>query len=233
MSGQFDAVAPNYLFLGTGLSYQPTGVTLSVGRNGTSFASVAQTSNERAVAAAADALAAGNPVYESLLTSGTAGEARQAFRQLSGQIHADIASALVNDSRYLREALNGRLRQAEGLASSSAIKADEGGAWAQLLGAWGPRVGRRQRHGLPGLDLRGAGRAGLGGRGRRAAGGGDRLHPYLAARRLRVEGGQRQLPPGGVTATSSSGRWRCVAGGLHLAPHRHQAVGELRNAVGP
>ncbi|WP_321157534.1 autotransporter outer membrane beta-barrel domain-containing protein, partial [Serratia nevei] len=103
---------PNYLFLGTGLSYQPTGVTLSVGRNGTSFASVAQTPNERAVAAAADALAAGNPVYESLLGSGTAGEARQAFRQLSGQIHADIASALVNDSRYLREALNGRLRQA-------------------------------------------------------------------------------------------------------------------------
>ena len=136
VSGQFDAVAPNYLFLGTGLSYQPTGVTLSVGRNGTSFASVAQTPNERAVAAAADALAAGNPVYESLLNSGSAGEARQAFRQLSGQIHADIASALVNDSRYLREALNGRLRQAEGLASSSAIKADEGGAWAQLLGAW-------------------------------------------------------------------------------------------------
>ncbi|HBK4794541.1 TPA: S8 family serine peptidase, partial [Serratia marcescens] len=92
VSGQFDAVAPNYLFLGTGLSYQPTGVTLSVGRNGTSFASVAQTPNERAVAAAADALAAGNPVYESLLGSGTAGEARQAFRQLSGQIHADIAS---------------------------------------------------------------------------------------------------------------------------------------------
>ncbi|WP_414161738.1 autotransporter outer membrane beta-barrel domain-containing protein [Serratia sp. BNK-10] len=136
VSGQFDAVAPNYLFLGTGLSYQPAGVTLSVGRNGTSFASVAQTPNERAVAAAADALATGNPVYESVLNSGTAGEARQAFRQLSGQIHADIASALVNDSRYLREALNGRLRQAEGLASSSAIKADEDGAWAQLLGAW-------------------------------------------------------------------------------------------------
>ncbi|HIE0708852.1 TPA: S8 family serine peptidase, partial [Serratia marcescens] len=70
VSGQFDAVAPNYLFLGTGLSYQPTGVTLSVGRNGTRFASVAQTPNERAVAAAADALAAGNPVYESLLSSG-------------------------------------------------------------------------------------------------------------------------------------------------------------------
>ncbi|EMW1017473.1 autotransporter outer membrane beta-barrel domain-containing protein [Serratia marcescens] len=170
VSGQFDAVAPNYLFLGTGLSYQPTGVTLSVGRNGTSFASVAQTPNERAVAAAADALAAGNPVYESLLGSGTAGEARQAFRQLSGQIHADIASALVNDSRYLREALNGRLRQAEGLASSSAIKADEGGAWAQLLGAWDHASGDANATGyqastygvLVGLDSAAAGDGRLG-----------------------------------------------------------------------
>ncbi|MGM1350583.1 autotransporter outer membrane beta-barrel domain-containing protein, partial [Serratia liquefaciens] len=43
----------------------------------------------------------------------------------------------VNDSRYLRDALNGRLRQAEGLATSPDIKADDdGGAWAQLLGAW-------------------------------------------------------------------------------------------------
>ncbi|WP_261162122.1 autotransporter serine protease, partial [Serratia proteamaculans] len=104
ISGQFDSVAPNYLFLGTGLTYQPNQVTLNVGRNDTSFSSVAATQNERAVAAAADALAAGNPVYESILNAGSTGEARQAFRQLSGQIHADIASAQVNDSRYLREA---------------------------------------------------------------------------------------------------------------------------------
>ncbi|HAT3850619.1 TPA: autotransporter outer membrane beta-barrel domain-containing protein [Serratia marcescens] len=141
VSGQFDAVVPNYLFLGTGLSYQPAGVTLSVGRNGTSFASVAQTPNERAVAVAADALTAGNLVYESVLNSGTAGEARQAFRQLSGQIHADIASALVNDSRYLREALNGRLRQAEGLSIASDIKAYDNGTWLKLLGNWGHATG--------------------------------------------------------------------------------------------
>ena len=76
VSGQFDAVAPNYLFLGTGLSYQPTGVTLSVGRNGTSFASVAQTPNERAVAAAADA-GGGQPGVREPAGSGTAGDARQ------------------------------------------------------------------------------------------------------------------------------------------------------------
>ncbi|MBJ3816818.1 autotransporter outer membrane beta-barrel domain-containing protein [Shimwellia pseudoproteus] len=141
ISGQFDSVAPDYLFLGTGLTYRPDQVILSVGRNDTSFASVAATHNERAVAASADALAVGNPVYESILNAGSAGEARQAFRQLSGQIHADIASAQVNNSRYLREALNGRLRQAEGLSGSSAIKANEGGAWVQLLGAWGHESG--------------------------------------------------------------------------------------------
>lgn len=100
---------------------------------------MAQTPNERAVAA--DRLAAGNPVYESILNSDTAGKARQAFRQLSGQIHADIAPALVNDSRYLREALNGRLRQTEGLASPSVIRADEDGAWSQLLGMWDHATG--------------------------------------------------------------------------------------------
>ncbi|CNI69708.1 autotransporter outer membrane beta-barrel domain-containing protein [Yersinia pekkanenii] len=136
VSGQFDSVASNSLFLGSGLSYQPHQVTLNFGRNDTAFSSVAQTHNERAVAAAADALAAGNPVYESILNIGTTSEARQAFRQLSGQIHADTASALLNDSRYLRESLNGRLRQAEGLATSADIKADDGGTWGQLLGAW-------------------------------------------------------------------------------------------------
>ncbi|MGN7975266.1 autotransporter outer membrane beta-barrel domain-containing protein [Serratia sp. 22264] len=136
VSGQFSSTSSFSPFLDSGLSYQPNQVTLSIERNDTSFASVAQTHNERAVAAAADALAAGNPVYESILNAGSAGEARQAFRQLSGQIHADIASAQVNDSRYLREALNGRLRQVEGLATAPDIKSDEGGAWAQLLGAW-------------------------------------------------------------------------------------------------
>ncbi|MGO4745661.1 autotransporter outer membrane beta-barrel domain-containing protein [Serratia quinivorans] len=137
ISGQFTSTSTFSPFLNAGLTYQPNQVTLNVDRNDTSFASVAATQNERAVAAAADALAAGNPVFESILNAGSTGEARQAFRQLSGQIHADIASAQVNDSRYLRDALNGRLRQAEGLATSPDIKADDdGGAWAQLLGAW-------------------------------------------------------------------------------------------------
>ncbi|VFS51021.1 Extracellular serine protease precursor [Budvicia aquatica] len=137
ISGQFTSVQPDYLFLGTGLSYQPNQIVLNVGRNATAFADVAQTQNQRAVATAVEALRAGNSLYESILTIGSTNEARQAFRQLSGQIHADIASALINNSRYVREAQNDRLRQAEGQASSSDIKADEDGAWAQLFWSMG------------------------------------------------------------------------------------------------
>ncbi|WP_051916928.1 MULTISPECIES: autotransporter outer membrane beta-barrel domain-containing protein [unclassified Serratia (in: enterobacteria)] len=136
ISGQFDSVRPDYLFLGSTLSYQTNQVLLNVGRSATAFADVAQTQNERAVARAAETLGAGNPVYESILTSSTPWAARQAFHQLSGQIHADIASAQINESRYLREALNGRLRQAEGVGSSPEIKTSAGGVWAQWLGAW-------------------------------------------------------------------------------------------------
>ncbi|MFZ4835955.1 autotransporter outer membrane beta-barrel domain-containing protein, partial [Rouxiella sp. Mn2063] len=137
VSGQFDSVEPNYLFIGTALNYQPTQVTLDIGRNDTRFADVALTNNQRSVATAAEQLAAGNPVYESILNSGNAGQAQQAFRQLGGQIHADIVAAQLNDSRYLRDTLNTRLRQAEGQSVSNELRADEdGGAWAQLLGAW-------------------------------------------------------------------------------------------------
>ncbi|EPE4909372.1 autotransporter outer membrane beta-barrel domain-containing protein, partial [Escherichia coli] len=109
---------------------------LDVARNDTTFASIADTANGRAVAGALETLGAGNPLYESLLSTGSVAQARQAFRQLGGQIHADIASAQINDSRYLRDTLNERLRQAEGLTSVSPVAADDGGAWAKLLGAW-------------------------------------------------------------------------------------------------
>ena len=45
VSGCFDTVMPNYLFLGVGLGYQWDKVLLNVGRNNTSFASVAQIPN--------------------------------------------------------------------------------------------------------------------------------------------------------------------------------------------
>ncbi|PQP04122.1 autotransporter outer membrane beta-barrel domain-containing protein [Pseudomonas frederiksbergensis] len=128
IQGQFGAVLPNYVFIGGSLDYAATGIQLSVERNATTFASVGQTPNQRAVATAVEGLGAGNAVYESLLLSPTASSAQQAFRQLSGEIYPALGSVLINDSRYLRDAVGERLNEANG---------SHGNGWIKALGAWG------------------------------------------------------------------------------------------------
>ncbi|WP_330985369.1 MULTISPECIES: autotransporter outer membrane beta-barrel domain-containing protein [Enterobacterales] len=148
VSGQFSSVAPGYLFIGSQLIYQPNNVRLGITRSNVTFADVAQTPNQRSVARAAERLKAGHPVYESLLLSGSAKQAQQAFRQLSGQIHADAASVQINNSRYLRDSLTGRLRQASGQATAQGIKANEQGGWAQMLGNWSHASGNSNAGGF-------------------------------------------------------------------------------------
>ncbi|WP_134549820.1 autotransporter serine protease, partial [Pseudomonas aeruginosa] len=99
IDGRFDAVLPNYLFLGGTLDYAANAIRLDIGRNGTTLASVAQTPNQAAVAGAVETLGAGNPVYESLLLSENAATAQRAFQQLSGEIYPALAGLLLNDSR--------------------------------------------------------------------------------------------------------------------------------------
>ncbi|BDH46006.1 serine protease [Salmonella enterica subsp. enterica serovar Choleraesuis] len=138
IDGQFSSVQPNYLFLGTSLSYAPDSVTLNVGRNAQAFSAMATTRNTRELARAADTLAPGNPVLESIFQLTTPDQARLAFNQLSGQIHADMAATLINDSRYIRDTLYDRLRQADGQTAIGNIQAaEDNGSWAKILGAWG------------------------------------------------------------------------------------------------
>jgi subtilase-type serine protease len=128
IQGQFGEVLPNYVFIGGSLDYAATGIQLSVERNATTFASVGQTPNQRNVAAAVEGLGVGNAVYESLLLSPTASSAQQAFQQLSGEIYPALGSVLINDSRYLRDAVSERLNEANGSRSNG---------WIKALGAWG------------------------------------------------------------------------------------------------
>lgn len=133
IDGRFDAVLPNYLFLGGTLDYAANAIRLDIGRNGTTLASVAQTPNQAAVAGAVETLGAGNPVYESLLLSENAATAQRAFQQLSGEIYPALAGLLLNDSRYLRDSVGERLRQtSDGEAGG---EAPEG--WFKALGSWG------------------------------------------------------------------------------------------------
>ncbi|MCP3752929.1 autotransporter serine protease [Pseudomonas sp. SBB6] len=144
VQGGFANVQSNSLFLGGGLAYTGSGVQLAVQRNATSFASVGLTANQRSVAAAADQLGAGNPVYESLLLSANAGSAQQAFDQLSGEIHPAVGNLLLNDSRQLRDAVGERTRQ-QGVAAAPAVEGQGNGLWVKALGAWGKAEGDSAR----------------------------------------------------------------------------------------
>ncbi|UQS16384.1 autotransporter serine protease [Pseudomonas sp. HS6] len=138
IQGQFGAVVPDYLFIGGSLAYSGNGITLNVERNATSFASVGQTPNQRAVAGAVEGLGAGNSVYESLLLSATASDAQQAFQQLSGEIYPALGSVLINDSRQLRDAIGERLHDANTAQSNG---------WIKALGAWGTTDSRHDTAG--------------------------------------------------------------------------------------
>ncbi|WP_047294547.1 autotransporter serine protease [Pseudomonas fluorescens] len=128
IQGQFGAVLPDYLFIGGNLDYAANAIQLDIQRNATSFASVGQTPNQRAVAIAVEGLGAGNSVYESLLLSASAASAQQAFQQLSGEIYPALGSMLINDSRQLRDAIGERLHDAN---------ATPGNGWIKALGVWG------------------------------------------------------------------------------------------------
>ncbi|NWD40628.1 autotransporter serine peptidase EprS [Pseudomonas yamanorum] len=129
IQGQFGAVLPNYLFLGGTLDYAANGVQLDIARSDASFASVGATRNQRSVAAAAEQLGAGNPVYESILRSDSVAAAQQGFQQLSGEIYPAIDTMLINDSRQLRDAVGERLRHTPVTGESN--------VWVKALGSWG------------------------------------------------------------------------------------------------
>ncbi|MFA0998475.1 MULTISPECIES: autotransporter serine peptidase EprS [Pseudomonas syringae group] len=140
IQGQFGSVTDDYAFLAGNLAYTGSGVTLALERNGDSFASAAQTDNQRSVAQATEQLSAGNSVYESVILSPDAATARRAFTQLSGEVHPAIATQLINDSRQLRDAVGDRLRVA-GLYDPPAPGSEDNSVWVKALGAWGKNAG--------------------------------------------------------------------------------------------
>jgi outer membrane autotransporter protein len=92
--------------------------------------------NQRAVAGALDAaFSAGNvpPAFLSLFAL-PAASLPGALDALSGEIHPSVQSTLVEDSRYMRQAVLGRLRQAPYVGDASAMA---------TLGLGGPRMATR------------------------------------------------------------------------------------------
>lgn len=110
ISGTFAGVIDNSAFLDFALDYVHTAnqVWLTI-TTVADFASVAQTPNQKAAAQGAQALGPGNGVYDAVVAL-DASTARTAYDLLSGEIHASAKGALIDKSRFMREAVLGRLR---------------------------------------------------------------------------------------------------------------------------
>ncbi|HEV2505133.1 MAG TPA: autotransporter domain-containing protein [Mesorhizobium sp.] len=104
--GRFASIAHLYAFLTPAVSYtggDGNNVVLTLDRNQVDFASVARTPNQKAAAGGIESLAAGNSVYNTIAPLAE-DEARHAFDQLSGEVHAATAGMLLDESQLLREA---------------------------------------------------------------------------------------------------------------------------------
>jgi fibronectin-binding autotransporter adhesin len=122
VSGTFAGVTSNLAFLTPALSYDPNDVFLTLNRNDTSFAAVAQTPNQRAVAGALDRSPLSSRLVQAVINL-TGASAPQAFDALSGEVHGSLQATIIDDSRYIRQAVLGRLRQAPYTGGSGAIAA--------------------------------------------------------------------------------------------------------------
>ena len=135
--GTFDALADGFAFLDFVLNYDPNNVFLT-SSVATSFCLSGMTANQCAVGDAVFSFGSGS-VFDAVLTLSNA-EAPGALDQLSGEIHASVASLLVEDSRFVREAAIDRLRQA-----FTAPDAGSGTGSGVGVAAWGRSFGSLAR----------------------------------------------------------------------------------------
>ena len=109
VEGSFDDVETDLAFLMPTLSYRANGVGLLLTRNDVQFADVAETTNQIEVGSALnDAFAAESALYYAVVGQSAAG-AREIFDNLSGEVHATVANALVQDGDRTRRAILGRI----------------------------------------------------------------------------------------------------------------------------
>lgn len=152
LSGRFDAVTSDFAFLDPTLAYTGNDVTLSLTRNQLGFADAGVTRNQIAAAEALETLGFGNVLYEQVVQL-DAVTARMAFDQLSGEIYASAVTGLIEDSRFVRNSANDRIRAAFGDVGAStapvttygehgpvlapAISTEGISVWSSAYGSWG------------------------------------------------------------------------------------------------
>lgn len=133
--GTFGSVSSNFAFLDPTLRYAGNDVLLSLRRNDVAFASVGATPNQRAAAAGLQSVGA-SALYDVVVQS-TAATAQSAFNQLSGELHASVKTALLEDSRFVRDAALDRLRSESGNGMSVNEVGNGSATWARVFGSDG------------------------------------------------------------------------------------------------
>ncbi len=157
LSGAFDDVTSDFAFLTPELRYDYDAgtVDLRLARNDREFASAAFTRNQIATANAIESIGlwAGHEVYDAIAQlPDDVPLIRASFDQLSGEVHASMKNALLDESRFVRDAATDRLRAAFGdtAASAATVLNYENGqpqqvspttdglaVWGQSFGSWG------------------------------------------------------------------------------------------------
>ncbi len=147
ITGTFASIVDNLVFLDPTVDYSGgngNDLSLKLTRNDISFASIGQTRNQKAASAGVDGLGLANPIFNAVAFSATPEAARRAFDLLSGEVHSSFQSILIEDSRFLRDAANDRLRTVLGTVAAKqsseitgAIDSGELALWSQGFGSWG------------------------------------------------------------------------------------------------
>ena len=92
------------------------------------FTEAALTTNQRAAAGGLQTLASGNALRSAVAMSSTDAAARAAFDQVSGEAYASAKTALLDDSRFVREATTQQLQ--------STRRGPDTSVWARGYGSW-------------------------------------------------------------------------------------------------
>ena len=134
VNGTFGGATSNFAFLTPTLSYDANDAYLTLARNTTAFASVGVTPNEIHTGAAI-ALGSASPVYNAILPL-AAGPARAAFATLAGDSLASTRTAMIDDSHYVRDAINNHLQGTPGVGETTQ-QDERGSVWVSTWGHGG------------------------------------------------------------------------------------------------
>ena len=153
VTGTFDTLDQNMPFVDLALAYDANHVYIDATRNEVAFCDVAMTFNQCSTGNGLESTGVANPVYDAVAALPDGVTARYALDQLSGEIYASTKSALIEESHFVRDAVNDRIRSAFGDATASdmpvlaygpdgarqASPDDDFGAvgWGRAFGSWG------------------------------------------------------------------------------------------------